>query len=449
MKDRFIGKSMNKKKIISMILVASMAVSTITFADIEQDVLNAQAKYEEYQKNIDEMTAQVIKFNSEIEKCISAIETYESDINSINAEMKNNELRVATLEEEIAKAEEVQGKRIREFHKTNGSLSYLSLLFSAEDFSDLIDRLNATTKIVSLDRELISKINADKKEVASLIEQQEENLSKLNETLSSLEKDKKELDIKKVEQEELLNNIKAEQESFGAEVLEVAEINLLSPQEATINNSQSISFLESAVYQLQLIISNQLTMDGSISYAYDLISKANDRIATLQEAEAQEQARLEAERQAQLESEKQQQSATQGSANSAPSVTPSKPNGTITGGSASSVTGNDIVNYAYQFIGAEYVWGAVGPDTFDCSGFTSYVYRHAAGIEISRTTYTQINVGTPVAYEDMQPGDLVFTYDNEHVGIYVGGGNYINAKYPGSTVRVTPVTNFYAARRVL
>ena len=114
---------------------------------------------EEYQKNIDEMTAQVIKFNSEIEKCISAIETYESDINSINAEMKNNELRVATLEEEIAKAEEVQGKRIREFHKTNGSLSYLSLLFSAEDFSDLIDRLNATTKIVSLDRELISKIN--------------------------------------------------------------------------------------------------------------------------------------------------------------------------------------------------------------------------------------------------------------------------------------------------
>ena len=57
MKDRFIGKSMNKKKIISMILVASMAVSTITFADIEQDVLNAQAKYEEYQKNIDEMTA--------------------------------------------------------------------------------------------------------------------------------------------------------------------------------------------------------------------------------------------------------------------------------------------------------------------------------------------------------------------------------------------------------
>ena len=77
------------------------------------------------------------------------------------------------------------------------------------------------------------------------------------------------------------------------------------------------------------------------------------------------------------------------------------------------------------------------------------MYRHCAGIEITRTTYTQINVGVPVSYNNMQPGDLVFTYDNEHVGIYVGGGMYINATYPGSTVRVTPVTNFYAARRVL
>ena len=95
------------------------------------------------------------------------------------------------------------------------------------------------------------------------------------------------------------------------------------------------------------------------------------------------------------------------------------------------------------------MWGAVGPDTFDCSGFTSYVYRHCAGIEITRTTYTQINVGVPVSYNNMQPGDLVFTYDNEHVGIYVGSVMYINATYPGSTIRVTPVTNFYAARRIL
>ena len=116
---------------------------------------------------------------------------------------------------------------------------------------------------------------------------------------------------------------------------------------------------------------------------------------------------------------------------------------------STSTSASKLVSYAKSLLGKPYVWGAQGPSSFDCSGFTSYVYRHCAGIEITRTTYTQINVGVPVSYNNMQPGDLVFTYDNEHVGIYVGGGMYINATYPGSTVRVTPVTNFYAARRVL
>ena len=67
------------------------------------------------------------------------------------------------------------------------------------------------------------------------------------------------------------------------------------------------------------------------------------------------------------------------------------------------------MSYAYNFIGAEYVYGAAGPDIFDCSGFTSYVYANAAGLNITRTTYTQMEVGSPVSYDELQPGDLVFT----------------------------------------
>lgn len=89
----------------------------------------------------------------------------------------------------------------------------------------------------------------------------------------------------------------------------------------------------------------------------------------------------------------------------------SSPNrGEITSGTASSASGNAIVSYAYNFIGTPYVYGATGPDTFDCSGFTSYVYANAAGINITRTTYSQMGVGTPVSYDQLQPGDLVFTY---------------------------------------
>ena len=112
-----------------------------------------------------------------------------------------------------------------------------------------------------------------------------------------------------------------------------------------------------------------------------------------------------------------------------------------------------VLNLAYSKIGCPYVWGAEGPNSFDCSGFTSYVFRNAAGVSLPRTTYDQINVGTPVAYSDLQPGDLVFFNTSgkgvSHVGIYVGGGNMIHSPSSGKTVSVTSInSSYYSARFV-
>ncbi|MEI3368443.1 MAG: NlpC/P60 family protein [Clostridium sp.] len=421
---------MNNKRIISFLLAVGVVVSSIssvTFADVEEDVINAQAKYEEYQKNVDKMTEEIVKFNSEIEQCLRNIEEAESELSTLNLQIQNNELKIKGLEEQIKEREKIKDKRLREYQKNGGNINYATLIFQAENIMDLLDKMYVTTKLIRMDREIADSINEDKKELSNILEQQELNKQTIQELLVTLEEDKILLEEKKKEQEELLTELKEEQKKFGVEVLEVAEMALLKVQEDVINDSgSSISSLKGAISQLKALKENQLTMEGPKNKVDSLINAANERISYLEE-----QARLEAERIAQEESSKNQ--------------TPDywfEIEGEV-------ATGQDIVNYAYNFLGRPYVWGAVGPDTFDCSGFTSYVYRHCAGIEITRTTYTQINVGVPVSYNNMQPGDLVFTYDNEHVGIYVGGGMYINATYPGSTVRVTPVTNFYAARRVL
>ena len=421
---------MNNKRIISFLLAVGVVVSSIssvTFADVEEDVINAQAKYEEYQKNVDKMTEEIVKFNSEIEQCLGNIEEAESELSTLNLQIQNNELKIKGLEEQIKEREKIKDKRLREYQKNGGNINYATLIFQAENIMDLLDKMYVTTKLIRMDREIADSINEDKKELSNILEQQELNKQTIQELLVTLEEDKILLEEKKKEQEELLTELKEEQKKFGVEVLEVAEMALLKVQEDVINDSgSSISSLKGAISQLKALKENQLTMEGPKNKVDSLINVANERISYLEE-----QARLEAERIAKEESSKNQ--------------TPDywfEIEGEV-------ATGQDIVNYAYNFLGRPYVWGAVGPDTFDCSGFTSYVYRHCAGIEITRTTYTQINVGVPVSYNNMQPGDLVFTYDNEHVGIYVGGGMYINATYPGSTVRVTPVTNFYAARRVL
>ncbi|AXL90496.1 hypothetical protein C4J65_21045 [Streptomyces sp. CB09001] len=108
------------------------------------------------------------------------------------------------------------------------------------------------------------------------------------------------------------------------------------------------------------------------------------------------------------------------------------------------------VAYAYQKLGSPYVWGATGPNAFDCSGLTQAAYR-AAGVSLPRTTYAQIDAGRRVPRSELLPGDLVFFYSGiSHVGIYVGNGRMIHAPNPSAPVRVAPVDEmpFAGAARV-
>ena len=94
--------------------------------------------------------------------------------------------------------------------------------------------------------------------------------------------------------------------------------------------------------------------------------------------------------------------------------------------------GSEIVSYAKQYLGCPYVYGAAGSQSFDCSGFTMYVYKHF-GYSLAHSATAQSKVGTYVAKENLQPGDLVFFLDYEtmdgigHCGIYIGEGEFIHA----------------------
>ncbi|WP_020118618.1 C40 family peptidase [Streptomyces canus] len=109
------------------------------------------------------------------------------------------------------------------------------------------------------------------------------------------------------------------------------------------------------------------------------------------------------------------------------------------------------VSYAYAKLGSPYVWGATGPDAFDCSGLIQAAYR-SAGISLPRTTYAQIDAGRRVSRSELLPGDLVFFYSGiSHVGLYIGNGQMIHAPNPSAPVRVAPIDQmpFAGATRVV
>ena len=103
-----------------------------------------------------------------------------------------------------------------------------------------------------------------------------------------------------------------------------------------------------------------------------------------------------------------------------------------TSNSNESSLGQEIVEYAKQYLGYPYVYGGAGSSSFDCSGFTMYVYKNF-GYSLSHSARAQSKMGTYVEKENLQPGDLVFFLDYEtmddigHCGIYIGDGNFIHA----------------------
>ncbi|MFO7191636.1 MULTISPECIES: C40 family peptidase [Thermocrispum] len=107
------------------------------------------------------------------------------------------------------------------------------------------------------------------------------------------------------------------------------------------------------------------------------------------------------------------------------------------------------VDAAMSKRGSPYVYGAEGPDAFDCSGLTSWAYQQA-GISIPRSSSAQSQSGTAVPRDQLAPGDLVFFYSPvSHVGMYIGDGLMVHAPQQGDVVKVAPVmwNNFVGARR--
>lgn len=109
-----------------------------------------------------------------------------------------------------------------------------------------------------------------------------------------------------------------------------------------------------------------------------------------------------------------------------------------------------LVDNAMSLVGVPYVFGGTSRKGFDCSGYTQYVFK-GSGISLPRTSWSQFNAGSKITKDELQTGDLVFfsTYAKgpSHVGIYIGGGNFIHASNSG--VRITSLNDSYYAKRYL
>jgi peptidoglycan DL-endopeptidase CwlO len=192
------------------------------------------------------------------------------------------------------------------------------------------------------------------------------------------------------------------------------------------------------------LASQKQQIEASLAQQERLLASIHSSIHQLQVEEAQRQAALRAAYEARLRAE--QEAAAKAAAQASQSSGfPTIP--TVLGNGSGHP---QAANIALQYTGVPYVWGGASPSGFDCSGLVMYVYAQL-GISLPHYTVSQWDVTQPIALSQAQPGDLIFFNGLEHVGIYLGGGQMVDAPHTGSVVRVESIYGFGSidgARRV-
>jgi cell wall-associated NlpC family hydrolase len=400
---------------LASVIVIGGSVPVYAAPDSQQ-LSDSRQKYAEIQSKITDIQNKIYDLDAQIEPLQLTVDKNKKEIANINKVIDNTTKDIEQCKKDINIMDLALGQRVKEMYKSGDlEFSYLNFMLESESTSDFFTRAELVSKIVGKDKSQIEEVTNKKQELNDKMQSLEDKKAEIDKLNQEIQANLSQLEGKKSEASALAKQAQDEKKNFDSQYLSQLERDIVKPQIDVLSNSNSSAEdLQTAIDQLRKIRDNQIKSEIVTSEINDKITKARAVIDEKKKAQAK-------------------------------AATPSR-GGKVSVPSAGNAQA--ILNMAYAQLGKPYEWGATGTRTFDCSGFTSYVYQNAAGVGIGRTTYDQVDSGQAVSQDQLRPGDLVFTHAG-HVGIYVGNGQMIHAPQTGDVVKVGPVYSFYAGRRIL
>lgn len=329
------------------------------------------------------LTSQLELTNAEIENLAEQIAIYTNSI----AQMENRLTLDKQKEQELLEHFKIRVRAMEE----GGQYSYISILFDASSFEDLLARIDCIKSIMKYDNDLLDELR--------------EAQVKVRTAKTNMEAEMAEQEIVFADYQQKQADLQSQQEEVEAVLSSLTE------------NSEDYQKQLETVKALQSALGTQ-------------IGDMEDRLA--------EQARIQAE-----------QNASNQISNGGTGGSNSGGGSSWYGDSAGTGTGQDIIDYAKTFLGVKYVYGGTSPSGFDCSGLVYYCYRHY-GYTVNRTAAGLAYSGKTASASSLQVGDVILFTSQDgsyigHTGLYIGGGQFIHAPHTGDVVKISNLSDTYYA----
>lgn len=419
------------RRLIAFGLSAVMTCALVPFASaVTKDDINAlKNKRSQVQSQMSDVQSQIDSLQGKMNSALEQAELYQQQMGLISDQIADTQALIddyaAQIVQTQAELEEAQVKeqeyyqlyceRFRDMEET-GNISYLSILFDAASFSDLLDRLNFVKDVAQYDNGVVDALEEARQEVADKESQLEEEKASQETAMTELQSQQDELQEASDKNDELIAEVKANQAEYQD------QLDKLDAQNDALDDEIAVS---EAQYAAQVA---------------ELKRQAEEAERKRKEQEAAAAA---------AEAAKKKESSSSSSKNNSSSSSSSS--------SVVSGTGAEVASYACQFIGNPYVWGGESlTNGCDCSGFVMQVYKHF-GISLTHSSYSQRSAGRGVSYSEAQPGDIIFYYSGAsasggHIGIYIGGGQMVSARgvaYGIGITSVNPNKSGFTVRRLI
>jgi cell wall-associated NlpC family hydrolase len=389
-------------------MLAALLVTVPAFADPSISSKRAEA---------DAVLAQISELDAGLEHAVERYNAANVQLDRIRGKQRQNRFELEIARHNLGESRQVIAKRLVSLYTADDTSSALEVILGAKSLDDVVSQMDTADRVSALDTQVLGEVRTFK---------------------AAVKRHERELADAKAAQEKLVAQRAAERRAI----------------------------------------------EGKLAERRRLLSSIRSEIARLEAAERARQARLAREAQARLEAQQralaaaQQQQAQQSQeqpqeqSQAQPAPAPTDSGGSVEApGAAPPVIGataetpegatvapppthGGVVGVAMQYLGIPYRWGGGDPSGFDCSGFTSYVYAQV-GVSLPHYTGAQWSMGVAVSRDELAPGDLVFFNGLGHVGLYIGGGQFVHSPHTGDVVKISSLSEgwyastYMGARRIV